>query len=155
VKRDKFYHLVRRERLNKERGSELEIMQSVKAAMTPAHWDEIFAAMFALTWRQQRHEINEASSRVVKETGRARAAVRKSAKVSAIKLSFALMDHLLSTGKLLRYATFGEVRREGGWLSAIGKLDFPDNAVVGKHLTEANLKAMHKRAALSSVKKAA
>jgi hypothetical protein len=25
-------------------------------------------------------------------------------------------DHMMSNGKLLRYCTFGDVRREGGWL---------------------------------------
>jgi hypothetical protein len=145
MKRDKFFYLVRRERLNNERGSELEIMRAVEAGMTDAHWKEIFEAMFALTWRQQRHEITERASRVIKETGRARAESRKNMKVAVVKLKFALMDHMLSNGKLLRYATFGDVRKEGGWLTAIGKLDFPDNAVVGKHLTESNLVALRGR----------
>lgn len=57
-----------------------------------------------------------------------------------------LMDHLLSDGTALRFATFGQCTKEGGWLLAIGKQG-KANEVVGKKLTEANLQNLLKRAA--------
>lgn len=65
------------------------------------------------------------------------------------KLTVALMDHVLSNGTLLRFATFGDCRAEGGWLSAVGKLGRA-NEVIGKKLTEIdliNIRTRNKKAA--------
>lgn len=55
-----------------------------------------------------------------------------------------LMDHMLSNGKALRNATFGECAAESGWLQEVAKQGKP-TAIVGKHLTEKELWALHIR----------
>lgn len=69
-----------------------------------------------------------------------------SAKINALKgqMMACLMDHALSDGTLLRFATFGQCAREGNWLSNIAKHGKP-NEVVGKKLTEADLQNLHQR----------
>lgn len=61
------------------------------------------------------------------------------------KIKTVLMDFVLSSGKQLRDATFGECRTEGGWLLEISKRG-KANEIVGRKLTEADLKSLHKRA---------
>lgn len=60
------------------------------------------------------------------------------------KLKACLMDHALSDGTLLRFGTFGQAGRDGGWLSDIAKLGKP-NEIIGKKLTEANLQDVRQR----------
>jgi hypothetical protein len=54
------------------------------------------------------------------------------------KLRPILMDQVLSTGKPLRSATFGECAAESGWLREVAKQG-PPNALVGRRLTERQL----------------
>ena len=55
-----------------------------------------------------------------------------------------LMDHALSDGTLLRFGTFGQAGRDGGWLTDIAKLGKP-NEIIGKKLTEAELQNIRQR----------
>ena len=55
-----------------------------------------------------------------------------------------LMDHILSSGKQLRDATFNDLKNESGWLKEVSKHGKPTE-VVGKHLTEKNLWNLRKR----------
>jgi hypothetical protein len=75
------------------------------------------------------------------DVARARRAETREA-VNALKAC--LMDHALSSGVLLRFATFGDAAREGGWLSDIAKLGKP-NEIIGKKLTDANLQDIRQR----------
>lgn len=65
-----------------------------------------------------------------------------------------LMDHLLSDGTALRFASFGQCQREGGWLLSIGKMG-KANEVVGKKLTEKDLRNLLQRHAKVTPQKAA
>lgn len=49
-----------------------------------------------------------------------------------------LMDHYLSSGTLIRFATFAEAGKEGGWLTAVSKLG-KANEIIGRKLTEKDL----------------
>ncbi len=49
-----------------------------------------------------------------------------------------LMDLRTSTGKKIRDCTFGELKKEAGWLGAIAKLGKPTE-IVGKKLAETDL----------------
>jgi hypothetical protein len=71
----------------------------------------------------------------------ARAAVEK----ARDQLRAALFDHVLSNGKTLREATFGDCAKEGGWLCSIAKLGRA-NEIVGKKLEEKDLTNLWKRA---------
>jgi hypothetical protein len=73
-----------------------------------------------------------------------RAETRGSIESLKSKLRSCLMDHQLSDGTLLRNATFGQCRREGDWLAAIGNAG-QSNEVVGKKLTETDLHNLAKR----------
>ena len=55
-----------------------------------------------------------------------------------------LMDMELSSGKLLRDATFADCKRESGWLLEVAKSGKP-NEVVGRHLTEQQLDSLWRR----------
>lgn len=55
-----------------------------------------------------------------------------------------LMDHQLSDGTALRFGTFGQAARDGGWLADIAKLGKP-NEIIGKKLTEAELQNIRQR----------
>ena len=75
------------------------------------------------------------------DLGRARRAETREA-VNALKAC--LMDHALSNGTLLRFASFGDAAREGGWLCDVGKQGKP-NEIIGKKLTDANLQDIRQR----------
>jgi hypothetical protein len=55
-----------------------------------------------------------------------------------------LMDHRLAGGELLRFATFGDVAKEGGWLTALSKHG-KANEIVGRKLGETDLRNVFKR----------
>jgi len=55
-----------------------------------------------------------------------------------------LLDFVLSDGKQLRFATFGDCARDGGWLLAVAKCGRP-NEIVGKKLTEIDLRNLRQR----------
>jgi len=75
-----------------------------------------------------------------------RAVVSRGHEVSQMvaRMEAKLMDHVLSDGTALRFATFGQCTKEGGWLIAVGKQG-KANEVVGKRLTEVNLQNLLKR----------
>lgn len=73
-----------------------------------------------------------------------RSGTRTAIKALKGRLKACLMDHLLSDGTPLRIGTFGQAARDGGWLSDIGKLGKP-NEIIGKKLTEAELKNIRQR----------
>lgn len=62
------------------------------------------------------------------------------AKVRAI----VLLDFVLPTGKMLRDATFGEVRDLGGWLSEIG-LRESRSFIIGHHMSERDVQNVFAR----------
>lgn len=70
---------------------------------------------------------------------------REKVETAKKEMMVVLMDHMLSSGKRLRAATFGECLKEGGWLALVGKQGRP-NEVVGKHLTEKDLLNLRLRA---------
>jgi hypothetical protein len=66
--------------------------------------------------------------------------------IDAVKAELApiLMDQILSNGKALRDATFGECAAESGWLRDVAKQGRP-TAIVGKKLTEKELWSLRAR----------
>lgn len=111
------------------------------------YWRSIFDYWFANNYRHfyvdelAEHSVTVSERRTVRANGNRKQeiATRKE------ELRTILMDHALSSGKLLRNATFRECAQESGWLREVSKQGKP-NAIVGKHLTEKDLLNLRMRA---------
>lgn len=111
------------------------------------YWRPIFDYWFANTFRHffveelSEHSVTVQERRSTRVIGSENRAAVNNTKT---QLRSILMDHVLSNGKRLREATFGECGAEGGWLQAIAKCG-KANEIVGKKLTEADLHNLQKR----------
>lgn len=84
------------------------------------------------------------SSAVISIKQARRASTREAINKLKDRMVACLMDHQLSDGTALRFGTFGQAARDGGWLADIAKLGKP-NEIIGKKLTEAELQNIRQR----------
>lgn len=84
------------------------------------------------------------SSAVISIKQERRAGTREAINKLKDRMVACLMDHQLSDGTALRFGTFGQAARDGGWLADIGKLG-KHNEIIGKKLTEAELQNIRQR----------
>lgn len=138
---------------NAPRASEAEIRETVWQTIKneKAYLPAIFDYWFTNNYRHFFVRELEEHSTVIEELKQQRKVERKSNQPTRVEIEDAkavlrplLMDLQLSTGKLLRDSTFGECKRESGWLRDVAKQGKP-NAVVGKQLTEKDLCALRFR----------
>ncbi len=123
------------------RASEKELSNLTWEKINDQQIKQIFDYWFANAYRSFRVEVDKNSVTILRQYRDMRAERAEGKKRRSIikqKLNMALMDHMLSNGKLLRDGTFGDCAKEGGWLLAVSKLGKP-NEIVGKKLTETDL----------------
>jgi len=131
--------------LGNPNASEAEIYRVTRAALNESAGllDEIIKSWFERAYRSFRVESEGYSTTIVSTSKTAQTTRSVGIKIKeAIKST--LMDHVLSNGKALRFATFGDCATEGGWLSAIARHG-KAHEVVGKRLTESDLQTLFKR----------
>lgn len=104
----------------------------------------VYDYWFGNVFRSVKVIVNKHSVAVQKKTRKARAEGKRTRHAVTAKLQMALMDHMLSNGKLLRFATFGECAKEGGWLATLAKCGKPTQ-LVGNVLTEPDLWNLRQR----------
>lgn len=156
MKPEKLSELLRMIRGDNPRASEAEIREICRAKVLAdqALIGDLFDYWFGNSFRDfaaiggVQHSFAVVSAYSKRQPSETRAATLAAtrAKINALKgeMMACLMDHALSDGTLLRFATFGQCAREGNWLSNIAKHGKP-NEVVGKKLTEADLQNLHQR----------
>lgn len=105
----------------------------------------LFAYWFANSFRDFKVIGGSAnSSAVISIKQQRRVGTREAINKLKDRMVACLMDHLLSDGTPLRFGTFGQAARDGGWLADIAKLGKP-NEIIGKKLTEAELQNIRQR----------
>lgn len=126
--------------------SEKEISDSMWAVMNSnaAIRRDIFEHWFGLNFKRFAVETTEHSTAIIEKHRKMRRIGKRTTKAVKEKLKIVLMDHMLSCGTILRFATFGECVAEGGWLSEVGKFGRA-NQVVGKTLTETDIQNIRSR----------
>lgn len=143
--------LIRDAVISRPRASEAEIRNVVWETIKneKGYFETIFDYWFANNYRS--FFIEELENEAILITPVKRTCARQSNQPSRPEIEKAkeemrpiLMDHMLSGGMLLREATFGECKKEGGWLKEVAKYGKPSE-VVGKHLTEKDLWNLRKR----------
>lgn len=156
MKPEKLTDLLRIVRGENPRASEAEVRDicRAKALADRALIGELFDYWFGNSYRdvaviggaqQSFAVISVDRPRQSSETRAAtRAATSAKIRARAGEMMACLMDHALSDGTLLRFATFGQCAREGSWLSDIAKQGKPTE-VVGKKLTETDLQNLRRR----------
>lgn len=154
AKRQSWYEKNPRELLHRvmrenPRGSEKEVFEGFcdHVENDPGYWGAIIEYWFANNYRL--FYVSEIAANSVaisrRETKqRARDVVAREKAIIKDRLRAALMDLVLSNGKKLREATFGDCEREGGWLLAISKRG-KRGEIVGKKLTEDDLHNIQRR----------
>lgn len=149
--------LLRNVLLGNPAASEKEIFDAVSSEVVrdPGYWGSIITHWFASSYPKVAVEVIGPGSvrfqtRLFHKSPPEDRAERRAAEIEAvenIKLQITknvLMDFVLSNGKALRSATFGDCANEGGWLLAISKRGRA-NEIVGKKLTEADLVNLQRR----------
>jgi hypothetical protein len=129
------------------RASEREIYDiSSRILSDGRYFKAIFEYWFTNNYRSFFHGRLAAPSKTVADRGAARAWIAGSLEKESIKrrIKTAFLDYILSNGRALRDSTFGECKKEGGWLTAISKLGKP-NEVVGKVLSEKRVAGLRKQ----------
>lgn len=117
-----------------------------------SYWGAIITYWFANNYRS--FYVDEVASNALvfrkheRSVQRVDSARRSRAVIDEAKqaLKVALLDLTLSTGKALRHSSFGDCRREGGWLLDVSKCGRA-NEIVGKKLSEADLRNILQRQA--------
>jgi hypothetical protein len=135
--------------LGNPRASEKEAFDLVCAELKKdqGYWGAIFSYWFANNYKQFYVEENgEHSVTFVHRQSERQVRTGERETINELKrnIKSALMDHTLSNGKELRDASFGDCAKEGGWFLAISKCG-KANEIVGKKLTETDLKNLQKR----------
>lgn len=115
----------------------------VREHVTAAHFEELFKNWFKQYYPKVRSEHMENAGRARRAPRTAEERVRARAALAAM-VRGRLMDLVLSNGKKLRESTFGDCRRESGWLASIAELG-KTNEIVGNHLAEEDLVKLWKR----------
>lgn len=135
------------------KASEAEIAEAVWETIRNerGYWRSIFDYWFANNYRHFYVDELDEHSVTIRERRTVRANGNNKQEVASRKdeLRTILMDHVLSSGKRLRDATFRECAQESGWLREVAKQGKP-NAIVGKHMTEKDLLNLRMRATKKS-----
>lgn len=136
--------------------SEKEVMDEARDLILAdeAYVEAIFKYWFANNYRAYT-KTAESDTVIILRQRRPVQLLKKErvAKAEQLKTAvrIALMEHVLTNGKMVRDSTFGDCKREGGWLLEVAKQG-KSNEIVGRKLTEKNLAALYLRASRASMK---
>lgn len=134
------YDELRKTLLENPDASKHEVRIIVKrfVARHQSAFQDVFEYWFENIFRRLEVIHKQHSATVKTKLAAIRRKGKKTGKAVVEKLKFALMDHVLTSGKLLRFATFADCEREGGWLRDVARQGKPTQ-VVGNVLTEQQL----------------